>query len=129
MRVSMSEIGSLMLMQFSPAYRRLPARLDDARDLAAHGDLAQLVAREAELAKSAARTSRQGTAVPHPDRRRIARQLLQLEPRLIALFLTDFGIVRDREQLGALGRVFRHRLAALLVPVDQCQLCHGYVSS
>src|SRR5258708_36242231 len=49
MRVSMSEMGSLMLMS-----SLLPARLDHSGDLAAHGDLADLVAREPELAERAA---------------------------------------------------------------------------
>src|SRR5205085_1993637 len=61
----------------------LPARLDDARHLAAHREIAQLVAAEAELAVHAARPSGEGAAVAQSHRRRVARQLLQLRARLL----------------------------------------------
>src|SRR5438270_5994664 len=76
MRVSMSAMGSLMLMQ-SP----LPAGLDDAGDLAAHREFAQLVAAEAELAEHPTRTARDRAAVAHAGRVRVARQLLNLLAR------------------------------------------------
>src|ERR671929_2013885 len=81
--MSMSAMGSLMLISCL-----LPARLDHSGDLAAHRDLADLVAREAELAERAARAAGHGAAVAQPHRRRIARQRLQLRARLVA------GLVR-----------------------------------
>src|SRR6187549_1819523 len=77
-RVSMSAMGSLMLI-----WGLLPARLDHAGDLAAHRDLADLVAREAELAERAARAARHGAAVAKPHGRGVARQRLQLRARLL----------------------------------------------
>ena len=70
MRVSMSAIGSLMLIQSL----LLPASFGHAGDLATHGDFTQLVAAEAELAKDAARTAGQRAAIAQPDRAGIARQ-------------------------------------------------------
>src|SRR6516162_7479589 len=72
MRVSRSAIGSVMLMR-----RPSPARLGEARDLAAAGDLADLHAREAELAVHPARAPGDGAAVPLPRGARIARLRLQ----------------------------------------------------
>src|SRR5258706_4125866 len=60
---------------------RLPARLDDARDLAAHRNLAQLVASEPELAVHAARSAGEPAPVAQPRRARVAGQLLQLASR------------------------------------------------
>src|SRR5205085_8071855 len=91
MRVSMSAIGSLMLMQ-SP----LPAGLDDAGNLAAHRELAQLVAAEAELAEHAARTARDGAAVAHSRGIRVARQLLNFLARSEAVLVRDLRVVDDR---------------------------------
>src|SRR5512147_1626391 len=79
MRVSMSAIGSLMLMRFS-----LPARLDHAGHLALEREVAQLAARNAELAVHAPRASGEGAAVAQPHRRGVARQLLQAHARLVA---------------------------------------------
>src|SRR3954467_9871654 len=80
MRVSMSAIGSCMLMLLSlPS--SLPTCLDDSRHLALEGKVAQLVAREAKLAIHAARTAGQRAAVSDAHRRGIARQLLQLHAR------------------------------------------------
>src|SRR5215467_13424821 len=81
MRVSMSATGSLMLMHSL----RLPAGLDDARNLAAQRDVAQLVARQTELAEHAARAAGEGTAVAQPDRTRVAWQLLQPQASGIAI--------------------------------------------
>src|ERR671913_836583 len=66
MRVSMSEIGSLILMQFSPASLESPAGLDDARDFPAHRDFAKLVAPQTEFPVRAARASGKRAAVAHP---------------------------------------------------------------
>src|SRR5512134_3817886 len=81
MRVSMSAIGSVMLMLHLTCLGRLPAGLHDARHLAAHREFPQLVAGKAELAEVPARAARDRAAVAQPCRVRVARQLLQLEPR------------------------------------------------
>src|SRR3990172_8005828 len=83
MRVSISAIGSLMLMLCLLS----PAGFGHAGNFAAHGDLAQLVAPQAKLAVHAARAPRQLAAVAHPRRAGVARQLLQLHARCHALVL------------------------------------------
>src|SRR5574340_16405 len=110
MRISMSAMGSLMLIRFS-----LPARLDHARHLAAQREIAQLVAAEAELAIHAARPARQGAAVAQPHRRRVARQLLQLEARFLARLVRGARVLEDVEQRRSLVLELRHGLAALLI--------------
>src|ERR1700689_2332168 len=72
-RVRRSAIGSVMLI-----VRASPARLRQARDLAAVGGLAQLGARQTELAVHAARTAGDGAAIALPRSGRIPRLLLQL---------------------------------------------------
>src|SRR4026209_627036 len=79
MRVSMSAMGSLMLI-----WGLLPARLDHAGDLAAHRDLADLAARGAELAEGAARRGGHGAAVAKAHRGHVARHRLDLGARLVA---------------------------------------------
>src|SRR5512134_3336692 len=101
MRVSMSAMGSLMLMS-----SLLPARLDHAGDLAAHRDLADLVAREAELAESAARAARDRAAVAQPHRGGVARQRLQLRARLVPGLVGGLGVAQDPEERLALLGVF-----------------------
>src|SRR5688572_27415565 len=94
MRISMSAIGSLMLIDLSlpsslpsslPA--SLPACLDHAGHLALQGEVAQLVAAEAELAVHAARPAGQCAAVAQSHRRGVARQLLQLGAGLLTGFV------------------------------------------
>src|SRR6185436_14075978 len=97
MRVSMSAMGSLMLMA-SP----LPAGLDHSGDLAAHGDLADLVAREPELAEGPARAAGHRAAVAKPHGRGVARQRLELGARLVAGVVGRLGILDDREESLAL---------------------------
>src|SRR5262245_61334217 len=116
MRTSMSAIGSLMLMRSS-----LPARLDDARHLALEGEIAQLVAREAELAVHAARPAGERAAVAQAHRRGVARQLLQLVACLGLGLVRGTGVVDDLEQLRAPGLELLHRLAALLVAELECE--------
>src|SRR3954465_5389387 len=77
MRVSMSAMGSLMLISCL-----LPARLDHSGDLAAHRDLADLLARAAELAERAARPAGHRAPVAKPHGRSVARKRLQLRARL-----------------------------------------------
>src|SRR5512142_1974736 len=77
MRVSISAIGSLMLMLCLLS----PAGFGHAGDFTAHGDVAQLVSPQAELAVDPARAAGQLAAVTHPRRARVARQPLQLHAR------------------------------------------------
>src|SRR5215470_5903688 len=124
MRVSMSAIGSVMLI-FHLTCIRLPARLDDAGDLTTHRELAELVARKSELAEIAARAAGQRAPVAQPGRVGVARQLLDLEPCREAHLFGRLGVVQDRLELLALLRELLHELAALLVAVDQGELRHG----
>src|ERR1700682_4124704 len=93
MRVSMSAMGSLMLIDVL-----LPARLDHSRDLATHGDLADLVAPQTELAERAARAPGHGAAVAQPHGRGVARQRLQLGARLFPRVLGRLRILDDRQK-------------------------------
>src|SRR5690349_18787428 len=109
MRVSMSEMGSCMLIGFS-----LPACLDDPRNLAPQGELPQLVAAEAEFAIDAARPPGQRAAIAQPHRRRVARQPLQLGARFLARLVRGTRVVDDLEQRRALRLELLDGLAALL---------------
>src|SRR6202166_5433412 len=71
-RVRRSAIASVMLI-----VRASPPRLRKARDLAAVGGLAQLGARQSELAVHAARTPRDRAAIALARPSRIARLPLQ----------------------------------------------------
>src|SRR5262245_41152852 len=104
---------------------RLPARLGEAGDLAPHRDLAQLVARKAELAEVAARAAGQGAAVAHADRRAVARQPLELRARRRPILVGRLCVVDDRHQRRALRRELGDQLAALLVAEDGGELRHG----
>src|SRR5882672_1595279 len=121
MRVSISAMGSVMLMRSI----LLPAGLDQSRDLAAKRDLAQLVARQTELAEHAARPAGQAAAVAKAHRRSVPRQLLQLLPRLLAILVGALGVVDGLEQRGAPGGVLRHRLAAFFIAIDNSEFGHG----
>src|SRR5690349_20143296 len=122
MRVSMSAMGSVMLIS---SHRLSPARLHDARDLPAHRVLANLVAAEAELAEHSARAACDRAAVAQPRRVRVARQLLELQPRRVAVFVGHARVADDAFERSALLRVLRDELHALLLPIDQCQFRHG----
>src|SRR5258705_7688032 len=104
MRVSISAMGSLMLIQSL----LLPACFGHAGNLTTHGDFAQLVAPEAELAEYPARTTGQCAAIAQPDRAGITRQLAQLVARLRALFVGRLAVIDDREQVGTPGRELLH---------------------
>src|SRR6478672_7664802 len=119
MRVSMSAMGSLMLISCL-----LPARLDHPGDLAAHRDLADLVAREAELAERAARAAGDGAAVAKPHGRSVARQRLQLRARLFLRLVRGLGVLDDGQELLSLLREFLDGGAALRVAVDDGKLGH-----
>src|SRR5437868_10825888 len=119
MRVHMSAMGSLMLMSCL-----LPARLDHSGDLAAHRDLADLVAREAELAERAARAARHGAAVAQPHGRGVAGQRLQLRARLVARLVGGLRVLDDRQKLLPLLGVFLDQGDTLRLAVDDCKLGH-----
>src|SRR6267142_4493498 len=121
MRVSMSAMGSVMLMRAA----LLPARLDEAWDFSAQRDFAQLVAAEPELAKHSARPAGKPATVSQAHGRGVPRQLLLLLARLLPLLVGASGVVDDCEQRRASGGVLGHRLAAFLVAVDQCEFSHG----
>src|SRR5688572_19319619 len=110
MRISMSAIGSVMLMR-----RSSPAGLDHAGHLALEGELAQLVAAEAELAVHAARPPGHGAAVAQAHGGSVARQLLQLGARLFARLVRGARVLHDVEQRRAPRLEFLDGLAALLV--------------
>src|SRR5262249_13740164 len=118
MRISMSAMGSVMLIDLSlrlSLLSCLPASLDHAGDLALQGKVAQLVAAEAELAVHAARPTGQRAAVPEPHRRGVARQLLQLGAGLLAGLVGRAGVLDDLAQRRALRLELLDGLAALLV--------------
>src|SRR5436190_5148427 len=152
MRTSMSAMGSVMLIEYFlckhryPQYvcekrsardapgvwpRRgaagdgLPARLAQARHVAAHGRFAQLVPAQAELGVHAARAAGQLAAVAHAARRGIARQLLQLLGGGDLVLVRGGGAGDDLLQLGALAGMPLHKLLALDVAVDHGGLGHG----
>src|SRR5688572_10616109 len=117
MRVSMSAIGSLMLIADS-----LPARLDHAGHLAAHRELAQLDASKAEFLVDAARAPGQRAAVAQPHRRGVARQPLQLGARRVAILVRRLDVVNHLEQGGALRLELLDGVAALLFAELDCEL-------
>src|SRR5690348_11282054 len=123
MRVSMSAMGSLMLIVLL-----LPARLDHPGDLAAHGDLADLVAREPELAERPARAARDGAAVAQAHGRRIARHRRDLRARLVAGVVGRLGVVDDGAQLLALLGVLPDHGFAPGLAVDDGELGHYVLS-
>src|SRR5688572_8848057 len=120
MRVRRSAIGSCMLIVSSS-----PARLRQAGDVAAHRGLAQLHARQPELAVHAARAARDRAAVALADRIRIPRQRLQLRLRGSPLLRARLGLADRFLQCGAPGRVLLHDLGATLLAFDHVGLGHG----
>src|SRR5258706_11849208 len=102
----------------------LPARLDHPGDLAAHRDLADLVAREAELAERATRAARDGATVAKPHGRSVARQRLQLGARFFLRLVRGLGVLDDGEKLFPLLRELLDGRAALRVAVDDGKLGH-----
>src|SRR5512134_39214 len=124
-RVSMSAMGSLMLIVRSP---RLPAGLDEARDVAPHRGFADLGPRQAELAERAARTAGDVAAVAQPAGAGVARQCLQALHRVHALVHRAGLVVDDRLQLGAPGRILLDGRFALGFAVLKRKFCHVSLS-
>src|SRR5579863_768740 len=106
----------------------LPARLGQARDLAAECDFTNLVTRQAEFAERATRPARDRAAVALASRVRVTRQLLQFQTSCIALFFRLALVVDDRLQRRALRCELRRKAGALLFTFDQCQFSHGNLS-
>src|SRR5688572_23458754 len=126
MRISMSATGSLMLIRISPypgslALTHLPAGLDHAGHLALEREVAQLVASEAELAVHAARPAGERTAVAQAHRRRVARQLLQLDARFVLRLVGSARILQHLQQQGAFRLELLDCLASLLVAELECE--------
>src|SRR5689334_22683597 len=119
MRVRRSAMGSVMLIR-----RASPARLGHARDLAAVHDLADLDARETELAVHATGTARDRAAIAVTRRARIARLLLQLRLRGEFLFGGAARAADDFLQLRTLRRVLLHDPRATLLALDHARLGH-----
>src|SRR5215472_9691378 len=119
MRVRRSAMGSVMLMR-PPS----PARLREARNLAAHRDLADLLTREAELAVHAARAARDIAAVAQARGARVPRHRLQ--PRLgsRALLRRRLGITDRFLELRAPQSVPLHDPRASLLALDHVRLRH-----
>src|SRR5688572_3976577 len=124
MRVNMSEIGSVILIAAS-----LPAGLPDARNLAAHRRLAQLRARQTELAIVAVRPPRQRAAVAQPDRIRVARQRLQFLLRLELVLIGRPGVPNELLELGAPFGVTLDSLLAVALTHQHGFLGHGLTIS
>src|SRR5467141_5344826 len=126
MRISMSAIGSLMLIDVSlPSF--LPTCLDHAGHFAAQRQVAQLVATEAELAVHAARPAGQRAAVAQAHRRGVARQPLQLAAGRFPGLVGGARVVDHLEQSGAPRLEFLDGPAALLVAELHCELGHAGV--
>src|SRR5688500_6515888 len=110
MRVSMSPSGSFINISSSS-----PARLHQARDLAAIAHGAQGDTAHLELAVEAARPAGHLAAVAETGRRRVPRQLGKLQPRREAVLLAQALVYRRRLQPRALGRILLGKPHAPLV--------------
>src|SRR5262245_58298790 len=122
MRVSMSEIGSVMLIAS-------PARLAEARDLAAHRGLAELRATQPELAVVTARAARDCATIAQPDRVRILRQRLQLLLRGRAFLFRGLRVADELLERGAFSREALHGALTARVLLEHRLLCHRISSS
>src|SRR5215469_10540771 len=124
MRVRRSAIGSVMLIG-----RPSPARLRQAGNLAAVGDLADLHPREAELAVDPARAARDRAALAAARGTRVPRLRLQLRLRGRTLLGRGLGAADQLLELSPLSRVFFHDLGATLLALDHARLRHRRTGS
>src|SRR5688500_10740988 len=125
MRVSMSPKGSLSVMGGLPSpSRRLPAGLDQARDLSCRAERAQRDPRHTELAMIAARPAGQLAGGAPAALGAVARQRRARERRLEALLGRARAVAGHRAQLGALGGILLHQLAPVAVLLDGTGLGH-----
>src|SRR5215470_5895522 len=118
MRAIMSPSGSII------GATSLPARLDQARDQPAGTEIAQRDARHLELAIEAARPAGELAAIADAARRRVARQLRELERRREPLLHRLALVARDRFQPGAPARILLAQLAPPVVLLDRALLRH-----
>src|SRR5688572_32916888 len=98
MRVSKSPTGSVIMVYGPP----LPARLHDAGQSALRSELTQREPRQLELAVHRSRTTGQRAAVANARRRRIARQLGELEARIESVLRGQTIVDRHVLELGSL---------------------------
>src|SRR5262245_39897234 len=119
MRVSMSPSGS-----FISIFDSSPARLDHAGPLALVAHPAERDAAHLELAVEGTRTARHLATVAHARRRRIARQLGELQPRRKAVLVAKIRIGRRRLQFRALGGVLLSQPLAAVILLDRARLRH-----
>src|SRR5579872_2414352 len=124
MRVRRSATGSVMLM-----LRSSPARLGQARNLAARGHLADLHPRQAELAVHASRAPGDGAALALPRGAGIARLLLQCHLGCRARLGRSLRAADQLLELRAPGRVLLHDTRATLLALDHARLCHRLCGS
>src|SRR3954447_23549303 len=96
----------------------LPARLDQARDLAVIAEITKRDARYFELAIVGTRTAGDFAAVADADLGRVARQGSKLELSAETLFHRLGLIHDDRLERCALGTVLVGKLAAPVVVLD-----------
>src|SRR5690606_31248236 len=119
MRASMSPSGS-----FIDILPSLPARLDHAGDLPLRSEIPERDPRHPQLPVIGAWTARHLAPVVEPGRRRVARKLGQLQPRLEPLLHGELLVRGDLLQLGALRGVFLDEGLTLLLPLDHAAFCH-----
>src|SRR5512139_745319 len=124
-RVSMSAIGSLIAI----LYLLLPTGLDNTRDLAIEGKLADLVTAQTKFTENATRTTGQLATVAQARGTGIARHGLQFQTGVITLLLGKAYVIDGRIQCGALLCILRDQLAALFFTVDQSKFCHDCLNS
>src|SRR5277367_2338525 len=110
MRVRRSAIGSVMLI-----VRASPARLRQARNLAAIRGLAQLGARQPELAIHPARSAGNGAAIALPRCPRVPWLLLQFHLGRLPGFRSGLRVADQLFELGAPRSVFLRYLEAFFL--------------
>src|SRR5262249_23899049 len=120
MRAIISPSGSFKAI----ARPSLPARLQEAPDHALRPQLAPRDAAHLELAVVGLRAAGDDAAVVNARRRRIARQLGELQRRREALFHRLGLVVRNRLELGAPLQVLLGQLFSSLVLFDRTLLRH-----
>src|SRR5215470_13115921 len=120
MRAIISPSGSFKAI----ARPSLPARLQQARDHALRSHVAQRNTAHLELPVVGLRAAGDDAAIVNPRRRRVARQLGELECSREALFHRPGLVVGKRFQLGAPFSVLLGQLFSPLVLFDRALLRH-----
>jgi hypothetical protein len=121
----MSAIGSLIAI----LYLLLPTGLDNTRDLAIEGKLANLVTAQTKFTENATRTTGQLATVTQARGTGITRHGLQFQTSVITLLLSKAYVIDDRVQCGTLFCILRDQLATLFFTVDQSKFCHDCLNS